>query len=301
MKQKRKLKKPSLTITPQQGAFFSSASRDSDTQPTEPCQVPTLTQAAGETPHAAPADISQHNTEQSQKSPAAPAGKNPELRRLALPATNTGAQTEIATQDTVESPALPTAKADIARLATEKSPILVDEKEDISRLDTAKSAALPEEDGREQTQPGSPPVAPPAIPPIGFTTSPAGMAEKKPQWLTRWLHIVLLISMVLPALLIIVEGLNAAMLYTYAHEGVQHLFNVKNVFTGAQAHPSGLLDANKLRLAQTEFTAAQNNFKLLDEKLRNDPVIGIAGGILPQQVTSARALSRIGVDITEMG
>jgi hypothetical protein len=100
---------------------------------------------------------------------------------------------------------------------------------------------------------------------------------------------------------VIIEGINAAQLYTTAHNGVQHLFNVRSLFTGGHNHATGFLDATKLQQAQQEFIAAHNDFQQLHAQLDRDAVVGLLDFALPQQVTSVRALSQIGQDVADIG
>src|SRR5260370_32100761 len=58
-------------------------------------------------------------------------------------------------------------------------------------------------------------------------------------------------------------GLSAYTIYTglrsQAESGVQHLLNVKTIFTGVSAHPSGFLDSGKLLSSQPQFISARTS------------------------------------------
>lgn len=123
--------------------------------------------------------------------------------------------------------------------------------------------------------------------------------EKDAQ-LSKLLLILLLLSLVLSSLPTIIEGISAYGMYSYAHDGMQHLNAVKDVFTGLKAHPTSI-DAKQLQIAQQEIVAAHDDFQQLHDLLERDMVVDAAVNVLPQQVVSARALSKVGVDATEIG
>src|SRR6266699_2806843 len=89
-----------------------------------------------------------------------------------------------------------------------------------------------------------------------------------------------------------------------AHDGVQHLLNVKTIFTGVKAHPSGFLDVTKLHRAQQEFAAALEDFQELQDKIDHTDIIHTVTTYFPQfqqQVSTARAASHIGIDVATIG
>src|SRR6266568_407553 len=89
-----------------------------------------------------------------------------------------------------------------------------------------------------------------------------------------------------------------------AHDGVQHLLNVKTIFTGVKAHPSGFLDVTKLHRAQHEFAAALDDFQELQYKIDHTDIIHTVTTYFPQfqqQVSTARAASHIGIDVATIG
>jgi len=103
-------------------------------------------------------------------------------------------------------------------------------------------------------------------------------------------------------------GINAYTTYTtlrnQANDGVTHLLNVKTIFTGLKAHPSGFLDINKLHAAQKEFSAAQQDFQQVQYTLSHAAIIGTVIAYLPQyrpEIASASAVSKIGIDVTIIG
>jgi Protein of unknown function (DUF4012) len=112
---------------------------------------------------------------------------------------------------------------------------------------------------------------------------------------------ILALCMLFPTAMIILEGLNAVTIYSQAKSGIQHVMNVKNLFTGSGGHASNLLDVNKLNQAQQELEAAHSDFLQLSNNLDQDGVVGLAGGLFPQQVQTIRALSHIGADATAIG
>ena len=93
-------------------------------------------------------------------------------------------------------------------------------------------------------------------------------------------------------------------LRTDANAGVTHLLNIKTIFTGIKAHPSGFLDVNKLHATQKELVAAQQNFQDIQYILSHSAIIGTVVEYLPQyrpQVAAAQAVSKIGIDVTAIG
>ncbi len=103
-------------------------------------------------------------------------------------------------------------------------------------------------------------------------------------------------------------GINAYTTYTtlrnQANDGVTHLLNVKTIFTGLKAHPSGFLDINKLHAAQKEFSTAQQDFQHVQYTLSHAAIIGSMIAYLPQyrpEIAAASAMSNIGIDVTAIG
>jgi hypothetical protein len=116
----------------------------------------------------------------------------------------------------------------------------------------------------------------------------------------KWLLIILLLGLILPSISTLIEAVNAYSIYSYAREGIQHLNTVKNIFTALTQHSTSL-DTKQLQVAQQEIVAAHSDFQSLHELLNRDMLINGASNILPQQVVSARALSQIAVDATDIG
>lgn len=103
-------------------------------------------------------------------------------------------------------------------------------------------------------------------------------------------------------------GLSAYTTYTTlrneATNGVTHLLHIKTIFTGLKAHPTGFLDVNKLHATQKELVAAQNNFQDVQYILAHAAIIGTVTEYLPQyrpQISAAQSVSKIGIDVTEIG
>lgn len=93
-------------------------------------------------------------------------------------------------------------------------------------------------------------------------------------------------------------------LRAHAASGVQHLLKVKNLFTAQSSHQSGLLDTARLRQAQNELNAAYGDFQYVSYTLDHTSVIHTLTQFLPQyrpQVTAARALSKIGMEVSIVG
>jgi hypothetical protein len=107
--------------------------------------------------------------------------------------------------------------------------------------------------------------------------------------------------MLFPTTVTLLEAINAITIYTQAKSGMQHITNVKNLFTGSSGHAANILDINKLNQAQKELEAAHNDFLHLSDNLDHDGVIGLAEAPFPRQIQTLRSLSHIGVDATEIG
>src|SRR6266487_4676367 len=132
--------------------------------------------------------------------------------------------------------------------------------------------------------------------------------SKKALIITLLLFSLLLAGTFIPAILTLNYALNAYTTYTTLHDraysGVQHLLNVKTIFTGVSAHPTGFLDMSKLHHAQKEFVEAHNDFQQVQYTLDHAAIVSTVTEYLPQyrpQVTAAHATSKIGIDVTDIG
>jgi hypothetical protein len=182
--------------------------------------------------------------------------------------------------------------------------------EDVAR----KVSSLP----GEETVPSSPtvddtraevlPAAPTATIPVHPTDPKTRHPRKKQRIIYLALLGIIVLSILIPIGFAVSYGINAYETYTdlrdTAHDGVQHLLNIKTIFTGIKAHPTGFLDADKLHRSQKELTAAHIDFQQLQEKLDHSSIIKNVGTYLPQylpQISTARAASQIGIDTTDIG
>ncbi len=118
---------------------------------------------------------------------------------------------------------------------------------------------------------------------------------------SKTLLAILAVCMLFPTTIFILEAITAITIYSQARSGIQHITNVKNLFTGSTGHASNLLDTNKLDQAQQELAAAHSDFLQLSNNLDQDGTIGLVGGPFPQQIQTIRSLSHIGTDATEIG
>src|SRR6266566_3928555 len=135
----------------------------------------------------------------------------------------------------------------------------------------------------------------------------------RPRSKKAWIITLLLLSLLLagtfiPAILTLNYALNAYTTYTTLHDraysGVQHLLNVKTIFTGVSTHPTGFLDMSKLHRAQKEFVEAHKDFQQVQYTLDHAAIISTITEYLPQyrpQITAAHATSKIGIDVTDIG
>ncbi|HEV2580831.1 MAG TPA: DUF4012 domain-containing protein [Ktedonobacteraceae bacterium] len=166
----------------------------------------------------------------------------------------------------------------------------------------ATEAATPDdisEESKAKEEPAAS-ASPPAPPP----------GRRRPRSTRRRVVMVaiLLLGVLLPVGVAVGYGVNAYSTYNtlkgQAYDGVQHLLNVKTVFTGLKAHPSGFFDAGKLESAQQQLAAARQDFTELSYEIDHTPIIQTITTYLPQyraQVQAARAASHIGVDVAQAG
>lgn len=112
----------------------------------------------------------------------------------------------------------------------------------------------------------------------------------------------------IPTIIACGYGINAYETYIVLHDeaesGVQHLLNVKTIFTGVKTHPTSFLDVHKLHLAQTEFVAAHEDFQQLQATLDHSDIIQVVTVYLPQysaEIATARAGSQIAIDVSDIG
>ncbi len=128
------------------------------------------------------------------------------------------------------------------------------------------------------------------------------------------LLVLLLVGIVTPLFVGIGYGIQGystyTLLRTHAYSGVQHLLDVKTLFTGSRTPASGtsttssLLDTNKLLSAKKEFAAAHGDFEQMQSLIDHTSLIHIVEQYQPQyrsQITSARAASQVGIDVTDIG
>jgi len=192
----------------------------------------------------------------------------------------------------------------------------------------------------EQSQPDASPgedVAQTQVEDLSSQSKPAGedkaedknedaQAARSPEKVLRWsllpiirraksrpllslaLVIALLLAILAPASLAAGYGISAYQTYNalrnQAHSAVQHLLAVKTIFTGVKTHPSGFLDITKLHRAQKELAASFQDFQHLRYMLDHTPIINTITSYAPQyttQVTTARAASQIGMDVSSIG
>ncbi|HYX50641.1 MAG TPA: DUF4012 domain-containing protein, partial [Ktedonobacteraceae bacterium] len=126
--------------------------------------------------------------------------------------------------------------------------------------------------------------------------------------ISRILLAILLLSILVPIIFAIGFGISGLTTYndirSQAQSGVQHLLNVKTIFTGVKTHPTGFLDSTKLSKSRQEFVAASKDFQQVDYKIDHSSIIQSVTTYFPQyltQVRSARAVGQIGKDISLIG
>ncbi len=118
---------------------------------------------------------------------------------------------------------------------------------------------------------------------------------------TRLVLIVSLLGILAPGVIFAIGvGANAYVMFNYAMHGVQHIQKVQAIFANVKSDPHELVDASRLHAAQAELVAAEGQFERLHSALVNDAFVN-GMPFFGTQVTSARALSQIGVDASRMG
>ncbi|HWZ17311.1 MAG TPA: DUF4012 domain-containing protein [Ktedonobacteraceae bacterium] len=151
--------------------------------------------------------------------------------------------------------------------------------------------------------------------PAGVSNNP-GSPEPSPRKphstryrvISRILLAILLLGILTPLIVVIGYGISGYTTYNnirnQAQSGVQHLLNVKTIFTSVKAHPSGFLDNNKLSMSRQAFVASYEDFQQVEYKIDHTSLIQTITTYFPQylsQVRSARAVSQIGMDISVIG
>ncbi len=154
----------------------------------------------------------------------------------------------------------------------------------------------------------APTAAMPEVQPVQGKKRQRRPYSKRRRIITLAVLAVVLAGVVVPAGFLIAYGVSGYQTYialkNQARDGVDHLLNVKTIFTGVKTHPSGFLDTGKLLQARQQLDAAQSDFEQLSYKIDHTPIIQTVTSYFPQyipQVQTARAASRIGVDVTHMG
>ncbi len=184
-------------------------------------------------------------------------------------------------------------------------PLSVDTRDEASAEAAPEQKAEPVDSGSSTTEGDAINLAP-------TRSAPIDRPQHRPWTKRRVIHLVLL-AIILFAVLIPIGfavgyGIDAYRTYSdlrdQAHDGVQHLLNIKTIFSSVKTHPSSFLDTNKLHLAQKELNAASSDFHQLQQKLGHSSIIRNVATLLPQylpQITTARAASQIGIDACDIG
>lgn len=199
------------------------------------------------------------------------------------------AEMPVSSPDTIDelpTAAMPASAAD----AVDEIPIETSQANGAGEIDQAPTAAMP------------------GIQPFWRKKRQRRPYSKRRRIITLAVLAVVLAGVLVPAGFLIAYGVSGYQTYValkdQAHDGVNHLLNVKTIFTGVKTHPGGFLDTGKLLSARQQLDAAQSDFEQLSYKIDHTPIIQTVTSYLPQfvpQVQTARAASRIGVDVTHMG
>jgi len=116
--------------------------------------------------------------------------------------------------------------------------------------------------------------------------------------------LVILLGLSIP----LFAGLAAYNAYTsikgVAMDGVDHLLNVKDLFSSAKSDPTAALDPTKLGTANSDFTQAKSDFEQLLQLVNRPDIQSIVNQFAPQysdKLDMARRLVQVGIDVSQMG
>lgn len=164
----------------------------------------------------------------------------------------------------------------------------------------AEPATVTTESATENILPTTEPVPVPVIEKKG--NAPRGKR------LSGIMLALLLVSIATPLLLVAGEGIHAYTTYTAlrsdASNGVHHLLAVKDLFAGVKVHPAHALEASTLSQAKQQLLSARTDFSQMQLLIDHTALLQTITQYLPQyrpQVTTARAASQIGIDISNIG
>lgn len=129
------------------------------------------------------------------------------------------------------------------------------------------------------------------------------------------LLILLLVGISIPTIEGVFYGIQAYSTYTalrsHASSGVQHLLNVKTIVlapkttsSATSTNPSKLLDENTLLQVKKELNAAYSDFTQVQFLMNHTSLVSLVERYMPHyssQITSARAASQVGTDISSIG
>jgi len=89
-----------------------------------------------------------------------------------------------------------------------------------------------------------------------------------------------------------------------AHDGVNHLLNVKSLLPVSKSDPTAALNANNLKQAQIEFKAAEGDFVQLQQLVNRTDVQAAITQFAPQYTNKlgmAQRLVQVALDVSHMG
>lgn len=127
----------------------------------------------------------------------------------------------------------------------------------------------------------------------------------KMSFVGKFMLVLLLFAILLPTLVTIFAAFNTYILYKQAQSGLDHIQSIEAIFQGGSTSGTSsiakYLDINKLRAAQIELNAAHASFVQVHNDLTQNTTFTLIGNVLPQQVSSLRALSAMAIDATTAG
>jgi hypothetical protein len=153
-----------------------------------------------------------------------------------------------------------------------------------------------------------PPVNTVLVEPPRRTTRPLSRRITRQQAISLALLLLLVASVVTPFSIAGGYGISGYTTYqnvrTHAYSGMQHLLNLKSIFSSGGAGSLKIFEKDRLLRARSELAAARKDFLQVQTSLNSSLVVHTLTDYFPQyrpQVTTVRAASQIGIDVADVG
>lgn len=119
---------------------------------------------------------------------------------------------------------------------------------------------------------------------------------------TKIIIFALIIVILAPTTFAIIEGINTYNIYTQARHALDRLDTLQDILlekdpnTGSTA----IFSLDKLDRAEQAANVAHADFQRLNDRLYNDNLLELLGGVLPQQLVTARSLVVLAIEALEI-